>query len=139
MSVIVQRGGAADNGVLAFDQAINPYGCSPQVADAMAEFARSRAYRLYGDPDANPLRERLAAHHGLGAESFLVYNGAGEALVWIFVAKLMLPRGRLLIPHPTYERFVAVGERTAAEVVTVPLDSAFRLDVEGVIATARGR
>jgi histidinol-phosphate aminotransferase len=85
------------------------------------------------------LRERLAAHHGLGAESFLLYNGAGEALVWIFVAKLMLPRGRLLIPHPTYERFVAVGERTAAEVVTVQLDSAFRLDVERMIATARER
>ncbi|MFN2419817.1 MAG: histidinol-phosphate transaminase [Gemmatimonadota bacterium] len=136
--MIVRAGGAAD-GVLAFDQAINPYGCSPRVAEAMAAFAHSRAYRLYGDPDASPLRERLAAHHGLAAESFLVYNGAGEALVWIFVAQLLLPRGRLLVPYPTYERFVAVGERTAAEVVTVPLDSAFGLDVERVIATARER
>lgn len=126
--------------VLAFDQAINPYGCSPRVAEAMAAFAATREYRLYGDPDARALRERLAEHHGLGAGSFLVYNGAGEALVWIFVAHLLLPRGRLIVPAPAYERFVAVGRRAAAEVVEVPLEAGtYALDVDRVIETARER
>jgi histidinol-phosphate aminotransferase len=126
--------------VLAFDQAINPYGCSPKVAEAMAAFALSRSYRFYGDPDARALREKLAAHHGLAPENLLVYNGAGEALVWIFVARLLLPQARLLVPYPAYERFVAVGARTAAEVVEVPLDPQdFSLDIDRVIETARAR
>ena len=124
--------------MLPFHQAINPYGCSPRAAEAMAAFARSREYRHYGDPDAVSLREKLAAHHGLSPDNVLVYNGAGEALVWIFVARLLLPRAKLLVPYPSYERFVAVGRRTAAAVVEVPLaPAAWSLDVERTIAAAR--
>jgi len=129
-----------NDSVLFFDQAINPYGCSPRVAEAMAAFAMTRDYRLYGDPDARALREKLAGHHGLAAENVLVYNGAGEALVWVFVARLLLPRARLLVPYPAYERFVAVGKRAAAELVEVPLDTRdFSLDVDRVVETARSR
>ena len=91
-------------------------------------------------PAASARRARLAAHHGLAPDNVLVYNGAGEALVWIFVARLLLPRARLLVPYPAYERFVAVGERTAAEVIQVPLDPAgWRLDPDLAIRTARKR
>ncbi len=123
---------------LAFDQAINPYGCSPRVAEAMAAFARTRDYRMYGDPDATSLRAKLAAHHDLAPENLLVYNGAGEALVWIFVARLLLPRAKLLVPYPAYERFVAVGRRAAAEVAQVALEpETWALDVDRVLAAVR--
>jgi histidinol-phosphate aminotransferase len=123
-----------------FDAAINPYGCSPKVVEAMVAHARSKAYRFYGEPWANSLRERLAERFNLTPEHFLVYNGAGEALVWHFLARLLLPRGRLLTPYPSYERFVEAGRRCAAEVVEVPLsDEAFSLPVDAMIETARAR
>lgn len=120
-----------------FDAAINPYGCSPAVVEAMEEFARSKEYRFYGEPFAESLREDLAEMFGLSADQFLVYNGAGEALVWQFITHLLLPRGRLMAPHPSYERFVAVGARCATEVVHVPLRPDFSLPVDRMIAEGR--
>jgi len=127
------------NDTLRFDAAINPYGCAPSVVEAMEEFARSKAYRFYGEPFAETLRERLAEHLGVSADSVLVYNGAGEALVWQFIAHLLLPQGRLMAPHPSYERFVAVGARCAAEVVHVPLLDGFALDVDRMIDVGKER
>jgi histidinol-phosphate aminotransferase len=125
------------NEILRFDAAINPYGCAPSVVEEMERFARSKAYRFYGEPFAESLRERLGEHLGLSADHVLVYNGAGEALVWQFIAHLLLPQGRLMAPHPSYERFVAVGARCATEVVHVPLSPEFALDVDRMIEVGR--
>ena len=124
--------------MLRFDAAINPYGCSPKVVAALVEFARSKQYRLYGEERAESLREELAAHLGLQPGNLLVYNGTGEALVWLFLSQLLLPRARLLMPYPSYERFVMVGKRCAAEVVEAPLDPGdFSLPVDQFIETGR--
>lgn len=124
--------------VLHFDAAINPYGCSPKVVEAMVEFARSKQYRLYGEERAESLREELAVHLGLEPANLLVYNGTGEALVWLFLSHLLLSRGRLLLPYPSYERFALAGRRCAAEVVEVPLDSGdFSLPVDQFIEIGR--
>ena len=107
---------------LRFDAATNPYGPSPKVREAMAAFARTGDFSRYGDEErAESLRRDLAAHWGLSPEHFIVYNGSGEAVVWLFLARLLLAQQRLLIPSPSYERFVALGQRCAAEVIPVPL------------------
>ncbi len=121
-----------------FDAATNPYGCSPKVVEAMVEFARSRQYRLYGEESGESLRENLATHLDLSPENFMLYNGAGEALVWLFIAHLVLRPGRLMVAYPSYERFVMAGKRCAAEVVEVPLENDdFSLSVERFIETSR--
>jgi histidinol-phosphate aminotransferase len=123
---------------LRFDAAVNPYGCSPAVVEALEEAVRARAYRHYGDPDAGSLREKLARHFDLTPGHFLVYNGCGEGLVWQCVSRLLLKRRVFICPAPSYERFVAVGRRCAAEVVEVPLETAgWRLPVERFIEEAR--
>ena len=132
------KGNAVADDTLRFDAAINPYGCSPAVVEAMTEFARSKAYRFYGEPFAESLRDDLSALTGLSPQHFVVYNGAGEGLVWQFIAHLLLPRARLMAPHPSYERFVAAGARCASEVVHVPLDPAdFSLPLDRLIEEGR--
>ena len=107
---------------LRFDAATNPYGPSPKVRAAMAAFARTGDFSRYSDEErAESLREDLAAHWGLSPDHFIVYNGSGEAVVWLFLARLLLERQRLLIPFPSYERFVALGQRCATEVIPQPL------------------
>jgi histidinol-phosphate aminotransferase len=129
-----------DAGYLRFDAAINPYGCSPKVVEALGEFARSKDYRLYGDETAQALRRQLAEHYDLSPENFAVYNGTGEALVWLFISHLLLRQGRLLVPYPSYERFVTAGKRCASEVVEVPLDEAdFSLPVDRFAEEGRRR
>jgi histidinol-phosphate aminotransferase len=125
---------------LHFEAAINPYGCSPKVTEALEGFARSREFRSYGEPTALELREELASHHDLSPENFVVYNGAGEALAWLFIFNLLLRRGRLIVPSPSYERFVEAGKRCAAEVIEVPLDARdFSLSVEQLIEEGKRR
>jgi histidinol-phosphate aminotransferase len=122
---------------LRFDAAINPYGCSPAVVTALEQAVREREYRHYGDPDAQGLRIKLAAHHGLAPDNFAVYNGCGEGLVWQALTRLMLPRGSFICPFPSYERFVEIGRRAARQVIEVPLEPGARLPVDRFIDEAR--
>ncbi|MBA3805899.1 MAG: histidinol-phosphate aminotransferase family protein [Acidobacteria bacterium] len=126
---------------LHFEAAINPYGCSPKVSEALEAFARTKEFRSYGEPTALELREELAGHHDLSPDNFVVYNGAGEALAWLFIFNLLMRQGRLVVPSPSYERFVEAGKRCAAEVIEVPLDGKdFSLSVERLIEEGkRGR
>ena len=91
---------------LHFDEAINPYGCSPRAVEAMVAFSRSQEYRFYGEEaTGESLRADLALHFGLSPDNFVVYNGAGEAVAWIYIARLLLQQGTLITPYPSYERF----------------------------------
>ena len=70
---------------LRFDAATNPYGPSPKVREALAAFARTGDFSRYDDEErAESLRGDLAAHWGLSPDHFIVYNGSGEAVVWLF-------------------------------------------------------
>ena len=124
---------------LRFDAATNPYGPSPKVREAMAAFARIGDFSRYDDEErAESLRGDLAAYWGLSPDHFIVYNGSGEAVVWLFLARLLLEQQRLLIPSPSYERFVALGQRCAAEVIPVPLhEEDFALVPERFIESGR--
>lgn len=57
----------------------NPYPPSPAVAKALGEM-KVEDLRLYPDPSAAALREKLAALHGCKASHILVANGSDEAL-----------------------------------------------------------
>ena len=109
------------NPLIRFDAAINPHGCSPAVVAALEQAVRDRRYRHYGEVDAASLRTRLAARHGLSPDNFLVYNGCGEGWVWQCLTRLLLTQGTFICPAPSYERFVAVAQRCARQIVEVPL------------------
>ena len=65
-------------------------------------------------------------------------TGLGRLVVWLFLARLLLKQQRLLIPSPSYERFVALGQRCAAEVISVPLhEEDFALVPERFIEAGR--
>jgi histidinol-phosphate aminotransferase len=125
--------------MLHFEAAINPYGCSAKVVQAMETFARAKEYRAYGEQSAESLRGMLASLYNLSPDNFVVFNGAGEALAWLFVLHLVMRRGRLIVPYPSYERFVEAGKRCAAEVIEVPLEAeTFALPVLKLIEAGRG-
>src|SRR6266536_4411599 len=57
----------------------NPYPPSPKVLAAIKKSADARL-RLYPNPTAEPLRERLAKFHGCKPENIIVGNGSDELL-----------------------------------------------------------
>src|SRR5438876_8558966 len=57
----------------------NPYPPSPKVLAAI-KAAVDRRLRLYPNPTAQPLREKLAKFHGCKPENIIVGNGSDELL-----------------------------------------------------------
>lgn len=120
--------------VLHFESAINPYGCSARVTAAMTGFASSGDHRFYGEMRAETLRGKLAELLGLTPENFVVYNGSGEGLANIYLLKLVMAGSGLIVPYPSYERFVDGGKRFAKTFTEVPLErGTWALDIDRMI------
>src|SRR5258706_7028050 len=68
-----------------------------------------------------PLREWVAARHGVEPQQVLLTNGSLQGLS--LLAALLLERGsRVLVEGPTYDRALYIAARHEAEPVPVPMD-----------------
>src|SRR5438132_8126044 len=72
----------------------NPYPPSPKVLRAVKAAVDGRL-RLYPNPTAQALRERLARLHRCGAENVIVGNGSDELLAMAVRAFVEPGRGRV--------------------------------------------
>ena len=135
----------------------NPYGPSPFAVSAMTE-AFSIAWR-YPDEHAETLIDMLAKLHEVKTEQILLGDGSGEILKICASAftgpmtndnkpvELSRPtrgpaltfipgRGKMIVADPTFEAILNHARISRAEVVKVPLDSAFGHDLPKMLASA---
>ena len=135
----------------------NPYGPSPFAVSAMTE-AFSIAWR-YPDEHAETLIDMLAKLHAVKTEQILLGDGSGEILKICASAftgpmtndnkpvELSRPtrgpaltfipgRGKMIVADPTFEAILNHARISRAEVVKVPLDSAFGHDLPKMLASA---
>jgi len=77
----------------------NPYPPSPKVLSAVKAAVDGRL-RLYPNPTAEAVREKLAALHGCQPENIIVGNGSDELLA-LAIRGFVEPTGRLLRPRPS--------------------------------------
>jgi 2-aminoadipate transaminase len=76
-----------------------------------------------------PLREWIAERHGVEPRRVLITNGSLQALV--FLAGVLVPRGRVLVETPTYDRPLKLLADLGADLTGVPLDDE-GLDVDAL-------
>ena len=69
-----------------------------------------------------PLRETLAARHGVDAGRVFVTAGGLQGFVFYAAAQLARKPGRVLVEAPTYDRPLKILAREGAEVVALPMD-----------------
>src|SRR5512145_283093 len=74
----------------------NPYPPAPAVLKAIKSATDARL-RLYPNPTAQVLREKLAKLHGCGVENIFVGNGSDEVLA-LAVRAFVEPDGALVKP-----------------------------------------
>ena len=67
-----------------------------------------------------PLREWIAERHGVASERVLLANGSLQG--FLLLAQLLVPRGRVLVEAPTYDRPLKILAKLGAEIVPVALD-----------------
>ena len=103
---IARRAGVRVEELIRLDANENPYGPSPRVAQALAEFPEYGYYPDYGE-----LQEAVAGYAGVEVEQVALGNGADELID--LVMRLVLEPGQSLITCPPafsmYGFFAALG------------------------------
>jgi histidinol-phosphate aminotransferase len=115
-----------DPSVIKLNTNENPYPPAAAVLKAVREQAGSRL-RLYPEPAADTLRERLSRVYRWPADGILAGNGSDEILSMLFTASV--GRGDLVqYPDPTYSLYPVLAEIRQAGVREVPLGADWGVD-----------
>jgi histidinol-phosphate aminotransferase len=101
----------------------NPYPPSPKALRAIKDAVDDRL-RLYPDPTAQPLREKLAALHGCAAENIIIGNGSDELLA-LAVRAFVDPGAVIQYFAPSYSLYPVLAAIHGAEMNPVPLRADF--------------
>ena len=106
----------------------NPYGPSPRAFEALRAEAAD-TLRLYPDPNADRLKEAVAAYYGVEARQVFVGNGSDEVLAHVFQG-LLRHAAPVLFPDVTYSFYPVYCGLYGVDYETVPLDADFAIDVK---------
>jgi histidinol-phosphate aminotransferase len=114
-------------GLLKLNTNESPYGPSPRALAAIAA-AADEGLRLYPEPTARPLREAIAATHGLAPDQVFVGNGSDEVLAHAFQG-LLKHEAPLLFADVTYSFYPTYCRLYGVDYRTVPVDAEMRIRV----------
>jgi histidinol-phosphate aminotransferase len=133
VDVLADELGIPADQIVKLDGNENPYGPSPRVKEALADFD---LYHIYPDPEQRRVRQALAEYLGLGSEHIVVGNGSDELLE--LIACLFLSPGDVAINCvPTFGMYPFVSQIRGAGVAEVPRREDFSLDLAAVQAAAK--
>ena len=104
----------------------NPYPPAPSVIEAMTA-AEIEDLRLYSDPTAKVLKEKLAKLYGLQSENVYVGNGSDEVLYFLFRA---YGQKGAAFPDISYGFYSVFAELCGIPTTVVPLEGNFTIDPE---------
>jgi 2-aminoadipate transaminase len=113
-------------GLISFARGVPAPECLPvsELADcARAAIEADGASVLSYGPGGGyaPLREWLAARHGVEPARVVVTSGSLQGFVFL-CEQLVSPGARVLVEAPTYDRPIKILKRLGAEIVGVPMD-----------------
>ncbi len=102
----------------------NPYPPAPSVVAAM-NAGEVEDLRLYSDPTAKVLKEKLAALYGLKPENIYVGNGSDEVLYFLFRA---YGQHGTAFPDISYGFYSVFAELCGIPATVIPLEADFSID-----------
>ncbi|MEN9933640.1 MAG: hypothetical protein RLZZ387_219 [Chloroflexota bacterium] len=137
IEVLAERLGLPPERIVKLDANENPYGPSPLAREAVAALVRQdpNPYAIYPDPDHTRLRAAIGGMVGQPPERIICGAGADE-LIDLLMRAFLLPGDAIVDCPPTFGMYSFDAALYAAQVVSVPRDAAFELDMEGVAEAA---
>ncbi len=116
----------------------NPLGPGKSAIDAIvAKFNEAGRYPFNSTPKDSDLVDTLAKKHGAKAENIVMGAGSQEILKSAMRA-FVSPYRHLVAGSPTFENCTSFGRKMKFPISEIKVDSACKLDLEGMIATSRG-
>lgn len=119
-----------EQGVIKLDANENPYGCSPAVLKAFANYSN---WYTYPDAGQARLREQLQKYVGIGAEYIVAANGSGELLDYI-LCLLLEPGDEVINCIPTFDLFRFRTLVNRGRLVNVTREEDYGIDVKKIKA-----
>jgi len=113
-------------GLIKFNTNENPYPPSPRVLAAIKAAVGERL-RLYPNPTAQPLREKLARLHRCKSENIIIGNGSDELLAMATRAFVEPRHGTVQYFTPSYSLYPVLADIHGAKKNPVPLNPDFGL------------
>lgn len=105
--------------IIQLDRNENTIGCSEAAMEYVAEHLDHIS--IYTDIFASPLREKLAAIHGVETGQILVGNGSFELIS--LISQIFINSGdEVIYPNPSFEWYKTSGNLAGAAVIDVPLE-----------------
>jgi histidinol-phosphate aminotransferase len=114
----------------------NPYPPTPKIQDFIKELNIEKL-RLYPDPLANNLREKIAQRYLVKKENVFVGNGSDEVLSFAFYAFFDSSMGKLLFPNFTYSFYPIYCNFYSIDYDKVPLNIDFSVNINGFLNGAK--
>jgi histidinol-phosphate aminotransferase len=126
--VLSQRAELPSSKVIKLDGNENPYGCSPKVYQALANY---RYYHNYPDPEQSELRMALEKYTGLGRQHIVCGMGSDE-LIDLILRLFLKPGDEVINCSPTFGMYTFSTDVCGGRVVDVPRAEDFSLDMAGI-------
>ena len=114
--------------IIKLDGNENPYGCSPRVKDALSSYPY---YHIYPDPEQRELRKALEGYVGISADRIVAGSGSDE-LIDIILRLFIEPEDRVINCVPTFGMYHFSTEVCGGQVVNIPRDSSFAIDIDEI-------
>jgi len=131
---LARRLGIPVKRIIKLDGNENPYGPSPKVLQALAEY---RNYHIYPDPLQRGTREALSRFLGIPFEQIVLGTGSDEMMDLVLRAFLAPGDGVINCP-PTFGMYPFLTRVAGARLIDVPRRSDFSLDLTAIRAVAAG-
>ncbi len=110
----------------------NPYPPPPALLDRVRD-ACSAELRLYPDPEARAVRQRMAALFGVRPEQTMVGNGSDE-LLGILMRSFVDPDDVVAYAHPTYSYYQQLVQTQGGRSVRVDYPDDYALPEDELVA-----
>lgn len=130
--VLSERVGRKPEDIIKLDANENPYGMSPRAREALVALAYGH---IYPDPESRSLRAALSRFTGAPAENILAGAGADE-LIDLIMRVILNPGDTIINCPPTFGMYAFDADLNNANVVNVPRNPDFSLDVDGIFSAA---
>jgi histidinol-phosphate aminotransferase len=114
--------------VIKLDANENPYGCSPRVQQALAEY---NYWHIYPDAGQTRLREQLQEYTGIDASRIVAANGSGELLDDI-LCLLVTPGDEVINCIPTFDMYRIRTLVNGAKLVNIARDENYNVNLDTV-------
>ncbi len=128
LEVLSRRCGVPVEKLIKLDGNENPYGCSPRVRRALAEYI---FYHIYPDPLHREIMGPLEKYAGVGQEHIVAGSGSDE-LIDLILRVFLEPGDKVINCEPTFGMYPFSTAVCGGRTVTVPRNAKYEVDVTKV-------